>query len=36
MGARQHLQTQSVTLRFDYRAPMRGANRYYTTLSFGI
>jgi len=27
---------QYVTLRFDYRAPMRGANRYYTTLSFGI
>lgn len=27
---------QYVTLRFDYRAPMSGANRFYTTLSFGI
>lgn len=27
---------QYVNLRFDYRAPVMGNNRYYTTLSFGI
>ncbi len=27
---------QYVTLRFDYRAPVSGANRFYTTLSFGV
>lgn len=27
---------QYVTLRFDYRAPMQGGKRFYTTLSFGM
>lgn len=27
---------QYVTLRFDYRAPMQGSYRFYTTLSFGM